>query len=320
MTARGVDEAASGEQVPNGALLASLGLPAGASVDEVRAVRDTLADYLAAAPPELRPWARQQLALAEGAHDLLAGSANATPAPVALPVPDDDAASLADVVGDDMDGNPFRWKRRTSTPPREPGGSQRSFPTALVLGMLAVGIVLGVYFMGDAPRADPGASTAATASAQLEAAQLDEARVAELTAAVTTNPDDVEALRELGHLHYAAGDFAEAALWQQRLVDIDPGDIDARLALGVALFSQGDLNGAEEHWLAAVKLDPDQAEVHYNLGFLYLSLDPPDMDRVREEWNRVIELDPGSDIAQTAATHLERLEAAATPSPTSTGD
>jgi len=47
--------------------------------------------------------------------------------------------------------------------------------------------------------------------------------------------------------------------------------------------------------------------VHYNLGFLYLSMDPPQVERAEEAWGRVIELDPESSLAQTAAAHLESL-------------
>lgn len=192
-------------------------------------------------------------------------------------------------------------------PPARPARRSRLVP--LLVTLVGVGIIVGVYFMGGTPQGT--ASPAATPTAA--AALLDEARVAELKARVEADPADHDAMRELGRLYYSVGDYAEAATWQRRVVEAVPDDTDARLALGVALFNGGDLSGAEEQWTRAAELDPNQAEVFYNLGFLYLSMDPPDMDKVRAAWNRVIEISPDSALAQTASGHLERL---AGPAPT----
>lgn len=307
MTGRG-DGAAAHDDALSTTLLASLGLPAGASLDDVHATRDRLALYLDTAPPELRPWAQQQAANAEAAYQVLNREASSPSVPTAAPpVPaaappgpaaarptdaGDAAADVADVVGDDADESP--WGRRGGARTAVADGtavvdrlaadraatSRRMAPLLAVL--VVVGVVLGVYFMGGAP-ADPAEDQAPTTAPTLPA--LDEARVAELEAAVAANPQDV----------------------------------DARLALGVALFNTSDLAGAEEHWTAAAALAPESAEVHYNLGFLYLSMDPPQVDRAQEEWTRVIEIDPESPLARTAATHLDNLTGDA-PSPTTTGD
>jgi tetratricopeptide (TPR) repeat protein len=141
------------------------------------------------------------------------------------------------------------------------------------------------------------------------AAPPDPAQVAELEKRVEADPDDVEAMSELGTLHLASGDLTQAGHWQQRILADHPDDIDARLALGVVLFNQGDLEGAEGQWTRAAELDPTKAEPHYNLGFLHLSTDPPDMDRVEEHWDKVIELAPDSDLADTIANHLANVGA-----------
>ncbi len=256
----------------NEALLASLGLPPDASPAAVQATRDRLTAFLADAPPELRTWAAQQVAAAEAACALL--------------LQEEPARAL-------------------------PAGRGARVSPVLVL-LLILGVVSGVYFLGDST---PSAQTSPTATAT--APTLDEARVATLEDRVAADPEDVAAMRELGELHYAVGDFTTAASWQRRILEVDPEDVDAHLALGVASFNTGDLETAETHWKRAAELDPGDAAVHYNLGFLYMSMDPPRIDDVRSEWTRVIELAPGTDLAATAAAHLGRLDDVA-PSPEAT--
>lgn len=132
-------------------------------------------------------------------------------------------------------------------------------------------------------------------------------------------------MRDLSNLYMHAADYANAATWQPKVLEVDPKDTDAMLALGASQFNSGDLAGAEKQWRAALAIDPKKAEAHYDLGFLYLSRNPPQMEAAKAEWAKVNELAPGSDLAKTAQAHLERLERAATmttppaPSGTATG-
>lgn len=215
-------------------------------------------------------------------------------------VPGNTEADVTDVLIDD-DGADVPHPPNAAVGAGRPSRGLRPVLAVLVV----VGVVLGVYFMGGVP-GDTAPDAPDTASAPA-ASGLDTARVDALEAAVAADPSDVESMRELGALQHQAGDFEQAAEWQQRIVDLDPQDVDARLSLGVALFGLGDLDGAEQHWAVAAELAPDLAEVHYNLGFLYLSMDPPQVDRAEEAWARVIEIDPESPLAETAAAHLDRL-------------
>lgn len=104
-------------------------------------------------------------------------------------------------------------------------------------------------------------------------------------------------------------------------VDADPTNKDNRLVYGVALFNDGQLDLAQEQWLEGTRLDPTDPGPWYNLGFLYLSLDPPQADEAEHAWKKVVELVPGTSMAQTASQHLARLNstaAPATPAPSAT--
>ena len=136
---------------------------------------------------------------------------------------------------------------------------------------------------------------------------------------ITANPKDTKALLSLGDAYFAAADYKTAALWERKVLAIDAKNQGAMLALGAALFNSGDAAAAEKEWLAAAKVYPDNAEVHYDLGFLYLSQTPPNTAKVKVEWQKVIDIDPTTSVAKTVATHLKTFEdptgTAASPAP-----
>ena len=46
--------------------------------------------------------------------------------------------------------------------------------------------------------------------------------------------------------------------------------------------------------------------MHYDLGYVYLSQKPADMAKMTAEWNKVVAIDPNSDMAKTVASHLKK--------------
>ena len=99
-----------------------------------------------------------------------------------------------------------------------------------------------------------------------------------------------------------------AAEWEGKVVALEPKNVTALLGLGAATFNQGNAIEAEKHWQAVLDIDPYNLEAHYDLGFMYFSQNPPDIERTTIEWNSVIEIAPDSEIAKTVATHLDTLQ------------
>lgn len=184
-------------------------------------------------------------------------------------------------------------------------------PVLIVL--LIAAVVVGVYRIGGG-----GAQEAATPSAasgpgsSVSVRPVDQAKVDDLTAKVNADPQDVASLESLGDLCFGAGEYAKAAEWKERVVTARPSDPDARLTLGVARFNGGDLAAAEKQWLEVLRLDPKKAEAYYDLGFLYMSQDPPRMDKAEASWAKVSELAPGSQMAKTVEGHVASLRRSAT--------
>ena len=105
-------------------------------------------------------------------------------------------------------------------------------------------------------------------------------------------------------------------------VDANPQSLDDRLVYGVALYNEALYPEAEEQWLAASGIAPADPGPWYNLGFLYLSTDPPQDTKAEEAWRKVVELSPDSSMARTVQQYLDRLDTVppdlALPAPTPT--
>lgn len=93
----------------------------------------------------------------------------------------------------------------------------------------------------------------------------------------------------------------------ERMVEDDPDDMDARLELGANYFNRGWISDAEEQWAYVAEADPDNVMAWYNLGFVYLAQEPSDTARAMEMRDKVIELEPDSELADTILTHMGGL-------------
>src|SRR5450759_3841269 len=133
---------------------------------------------------------------------------------------------------------------------------------------------------------------------------------------ISANPRDVASLQGIGNLYFAAADYKTAIVWEQKILGVDPKNQVALLALGAGQFNLGNAVGAKKQWLIAAGLYPKNAEVHYDLGFLYFSQTPPDKANMTAEWKQVVAIDPNSALAKTVANHLASPTSAPTASAT----
>lgn len=316
-------------------LLASLGLGPGASNEQIETAHDAVVRFLDDAPAAIRVWATAREAAADESYALLRGpradllavvvARTAGPnAPAAsAPARRDHAASAEDEAGldeFDREAHSERGGRRELTIANQrgallpaPPSSQRRMLRRLGLGAAAVAAVVIVvvgYGLGTPSIPAFTGSPAPEASS----AAVDQAQVAALTQKLAADPKNIDALQQVADLYYTAGDYATAATWMDKILAIDPKNVTGLLALGAADFNIGKLAEAETAWRQVLAIDPKSVEAHYDLGFMYLSKNPPDLANVRKEWNEVIAIAPDSDVAKTVATHLKSLDGSPAPS------
>lgn len=256
--------------------------------------REQVLEFLDSAPAEIAGWAGAQADALRTGLPVSAGTVPASePSDVAHAFEDESDDFYAGLENDDdivhrtVSGRSRRRPGAAAGVPVSdaPTGQARVFTMrfALVVALLA-GILGGVWYA-----AQPRTSTAPEAATPTLGAP---------------GPSETDVLARIAEL--------------EAKIEADPGDIDARLELGVAYFNQRQTDRAHEQWLAVTELAPDNATAWYNLGFYYLTIVPADMPAAQAAWQRVIEIDPDSDMARTASMHLAGLADPSVPSPTPT--
>ncbi len=288
-------------------LLAQLGLGAGASDAELENAHDGIVGFLRTAPQDLRSWAGRQISTTDEAYALLSD-------------PTADLASLAPAASfaaAEVAETPVAGAARSGSAVPKTGG-RRVGPVAraviAALGLVGVLVVGVIVYQSGAPAVPgftgtPGPDASATPA-------VDAAQVAALMQKIAANPKDAASLIGLGDLYYQAGDFKTAADWMAKAVAADPKNTSALLGLGAAQFNTGDAASAEKQWRAVLVIEPKNQEAYYDLGFMYLARNPPDMANVTAMWQKVLDIDPTTTYAANVKTHFASF---ASPSPAASG-
>jgi len=310
-------------------LLGRLGLQSDASDQDVESAHNGLVEFLELAPHEVKPWAEAQTADVDEAFALLSGPEKDLVPPTGFAAMAQDApAEASPVAAPAAPAEPAApvpaATPSTPAPSRLPAALVGNKPlqkkiAVAAAAVLIVGIGFGVYRNGQS--SVPGISGTPTGQATTAAATtptatpVDPAKVAALMKKVSANPKDTVSLQALGDIYFAAADYKNASAWEQKVVGVDPRNQVALLALGAAQFNLGNAVEAKKTWLVAAALYPKNAEVHYDLGFLYMSQTPPDSANMQAEWKQVVAIDPNSNLAKTVATHLASSTAAPSAAP-----
>ena len=149
---------------------------------------------------------------------------------------------------------------------------------------------------------------------------VNENRVAELQAAIQTDPEDVPSLLALASLYFEAHSFEEAAPWYERVLALSPDDVESSTNLGVSYFYVGSPDRAVAQFENSLRIAPDHPQTLLSLGIVR-AFGLEDLEGAREAWERVIEVAPESNQATAAREALTRVlaeleaERSATPLP-----
>ena len=261
-------------------LLARFGLDAAADDSVVETTYDRIGDFLDQAPSEIRGWADRRQQEADRIFSLLTG-------PESQLVPAARTAAPATVA----------------PAPAPTGGSTNKVLLGIIAVLATVGVVFGVYWMGRPTVPDvTSAASASSAASPSAAPTLDQAQLTALTAKVAANPKDIASLQKITDLFFAANDWTGAKAAAQKVLDVDPTNEQGLISLGAASYNGGDNASAEKAWKAGIKAHPKNAEMHYDLGFLYMTTGRN--DEMKTEWAKVVALDPTSELAKTVQSQV----------------
>jgi arylsulfatase A-like enzyme/Tfp pilus assembly protein PilF len=93
-----------------------------------------------------------------------------------------------------------------------------------------------------------------------------------LEKALQLDPASPTALRQLGELELAAGDYAKASAHLKHACELRPDDSTAAFELGQTMEKSGDFAGARDALESSLKLAPGQMTARLLLGHVYLQL------------------------------------------------
>ena len=291
--------------------LTPLGLPEDAAPEEAEARYAELTAFLRskAVPASLRSWAEQQLVIVDGfyaSEDFEEWQPRA--------VTKARANGAREEAHRPPKGRPAPAARKSVRRRGQQGLSLSQGWTARALAGVIAGVVVAAFIGGFLYfRGDGAGDQGGTATGESQTQSLDEARVAELKAIVAQQPDNQDALFELGELYFTVGQWEPAIEWFTKLVALEPTNTHALTDIGTANFNLGRPQEAKTYWEKVLQVDPNDVQAHYNMGFYYANIEPRDLGSAVREWEEVIRLDPNSPQAQTARVHIEGLKAEPTP-------
>ncbi|MEO8108143.1 MAG: hypothetical protein ABI720_12585, partial [Actinomycetes bacterium] len=246
-------------------LLGRLGLRENASDADVETAHNGLVEFLELAPHEVKSWAAARTTDVDEAFALLSG-------------PEQDLVAALPMAAMAQDG-PVTPSQPPVAAPAAPGAfaafaankQARKKMMWAAVPLLMIAVVFAVFQMGksEVPGISGTPTGQETTAAASGATPVDQAKLAALMQKISANPKDVASLQAIGDLYFGATDYKNAVLWEQKILDVDPKNQVALLASGAAQFNLGNAVEAKKTWLIAAGLYPNNAEVHYDLGFLY---------------------------------------------------
>ena len=127
-----------------------------------------------------------------------------------------------------------------------------------------------------------------------------------LEKALQLDPSSPTALRQLGELELAAGDFAKAAVHLKRACELRPEDSTAAFELGQAAEKSGDWAGARDALESGLKLVPSQMSARLQLGRVYLQL--KDAKNAQDQFEAALLVDSNDSAGRLGLAEAQILQ------------
>lgn len=123
---------------------------------------------------------------------------------------------------------------------------------------------------------------------------------------IEKDPTNAEAKIEMAALLISKNKVEEA---KKVLAETDLSSITNPYTIyniGVGMYNAKQSEEAIKYWEKAVSLDPKMTDAYLQMGFAYFSMQ--NMDKAKEAFHKVIEIEPGSDNAKSAQEMLDTMK------------
>jgi cytochrome c-type biogenesis protein CcmH/NrfG len=184
------------------------------------------------------------------------------------------------------------------------------------LAFLVIGFAIGfavLYFWTQqrAPqvvRATPRPAPEEAARSEPAPPPLDLARVRQLEERLKTNPQDFEALVELGNIHFDQMNYLDAANWYSKALQVQPNNANVRTDMATTLFYSQNFDGSIEEFKRALALEPAHPQALFNIGVAYLH-GKKDPASALQYWERLVATNPNHPQTEMVKQQIAALKA-----------
>ncbi|MCL5124048.1 MAG: tetratricopeptide repeat protein [Deltaproteobacteria bacterium] len=133
------------------------------------------------------------------------------------------------------------------------------------------------------------------------------ARISGLEKMLAANPDNLEALIQLGNDYFDMGNYEKSVNIYQNALKIDPTNPEIATDMGVAYRRLGKTDESIKFFRKALEIDPNQALAMFNLGMV-LRDDKKDLQGALKVWKTFLEKAPESPHAVMIRPWVRQLE------------
>jgi cytochrome c-type biogenesis protein CcmH/NrfG len=174
----------------------------------------------------------------------------------------------------------------------------------LLISLIIVGFY-GYRFVAPKKNENPQVHTNEAAPPQ-QSPVFDQNMYNQLKSQVEANPNDIQANINLGNFLFDSKRFDEAIGYYKKALEKSPDNPDVLVDAGVCDFNMQRYSEAKSYFKKALDIDPKHANALYNLGVV--SAQEGDMNGMLAAWEKLIEVAPESEPAQTARQMIDQVK------------
>jgi len=188
---------------------------------------------------------------------------------------------------------------------------ERTAKEHLFVGFMWASIVLVLLLTGDQymrnEAADKGTVVKSGSWGQpQEQVSSPDDRIAALNSRIAMNPRDLDALIQLGDVHYDSRRFPEALSIFARAEKLAPGNVHVLSDLGALNRAIGNFDLAISKYKAAFEANPAHLESLYHMGSIYLD-NMGDSEKADALFKQVLADSPNEELRHTVEDALNRV-------------
>ncbi|HYR88389.1 MAG TPA: tetratricopeptide repeat protein [Terriglobia bacterium] len=120
---------------------------------------------------------------------------------------------------------------------------------------------------------------------------LDTARLQQLETELKNNPKNIEALTELGNMHFDQKNYPQAIDLYKKVLELQPGNVEVSTDIGTALFYSNHFDEAIAQFRKTLGLDPNHPRTLFNLGVALLHGKNDALGAI-QAWERLVQNNP----------------------------